>query len=218
MCDSSTGKREKYLEWPDYFMAMAFLAAKRSKDPSTQVGCCIVNEDKKIVALGYNGFPIGCSDDVCKCSFVSYFHFIHPSKMQVFPWGKEANDPLESKYTYVCHAEVNAVLNKNASDLKNCTLYVALFPCNECAKVIIQSRIREIIYLSDKHAHKPEVVASKKMLDAADVKYTQYVPTCQKIVIDFTEIDRPQNFNQLPPTPIKKPSGKKVDCVQSKQN
>lgn len=178
-------KRNDYLEWPDYFMAMAFLAAKRSKDPSTQVGCCIVNEDKKIVALGYNGFPIGCSDDE-------------------FPWGKSTINPLESKYTYVCHAEINAVLNKNSADLKGCTLYVALFPCNECAKVIIQSRIKDIIYLSDKHSHKPEVIASKKMLNAADIKYKQYVPKCKKIVIDFSDIERTQDFNQLPPTPVKK--------------
>lgn len=169
-------KRESYLEWQDYFMAMAFLAAKRSKDPSTQVGCCIVNEDKKIVALGYNGFPIGCSDDE-------------------FPWGKSTVDPLQSKYTYVCHAEVNAVLNKNSADLKHCTVYVALFPCNECAKVIIQSRIKEIFYLSDKHAQKPEVVASKKMLNAAGIKYTQYVPTQQRIVIDFGEINQSPTKN-----------------------
>lgn len=129
--------------------------------------------------------------------------------MQEFPWGKETSDPLQSKFSYVCHAEVNAVLNKNSTDLKNCRLYVALFPCNECAKVIIQSRIKEIIYLSDKHAQKPEVIASKRMLDAAGIQYTQYVPACEKIVIDFTEIDRPQNFNQLPPTPIKKQSAPK---------
>lgn len=164
-------KRDNYLEWQDYFMATAFLAAKRSKDPSTQVGCCIINEDKKIVAVGYNGFPIGCSDDE-------------------FPWGKSTIDPLQSKYTYVCHAEVNAVLNKNSADLKNCIIYVALFPCNECAKVIIQSRIKEIFYLSDKHANKPEVIASKQMLNAAGIKYTQYIPTQRKIVIDFDEINR----------------------------
>lgn len=105
------------------------------------------------------------------------------------------------------------MLNKNSADLKNCTLYVALFPCNECAKVIIQSRIKEIIYLSDKHAHKPEVIASKKMLDATGIKYTQYVPTCQKIVIDFSEIERTQNFNQLPPTPIKKSIGEEMKHV-----
>lgn len=177
-------KREDYLSWEDYFMAMAFLAAKRSKDPSTQVGACIVNDDKKIVALGYNGFPIGCADDE-------------------FPWGKSPN-PLESKYTYVVHAEVNAVLNKNSADLKNCTLYVALFPCNECSKVIIQSRIKEVVYLSDKHSHKPEVIASKKLLDAAGITYRQYIPSTRKIVIDFADVERTQDFNQLPSTPFKK--------------
>lgn len=176
-------KRENYLEWSDYFMAMAFLASKRSKDPSTQVGACIVNEDKKIVGVGYNGFPIGVDDNE-------------------FPWGKTSKNPIESKYMYVCHAEVNAVLNKLSADLKNCTLYVALFPCNECAKVIIQSRIKEIVYMSDKHAHKPEVIASKRMLDAAGVTYKQYTPTCKRIVIDFTDIDS-KPLNQLPPTPVK---------------
>lgn len=181
--DSPMKKRSGYIKWDDYFMAMAFLAAKRSKDPSTQVGTCIVNEDKKIVGVGYNGFPIGCSDDE-------------------FPWSKKTDNSLDSKYMYVCHAEVNAVLNKLSADLKNCTLYTALFPCNECAKVIIQSRIKEVIYLSDKHSHKPESIASKRMLDAAGIKYTQYKPTCKRIVIDFSDIDS-QELNQLPPTPIK---------------
>lgn len=179
----SPQKRNDYISWEDYFMSMAFLAAKRSKDPSTQVGACIVNEDRKIVGVGYNGFPHGCSDDE-------------------FPWDKNTVDALDSKYMYVCHAEVNAVLNKLSADLKNCTLYVALFPCNECAKVIIQSRMKEIVYLSDKHAHKPEVIASKRMLDAAGIKYKQYKPTCKRIVIDFSDIDA-QQLNQLPPTPIK---------------
>lgn len=181
---SPTKKRENYLKWNDYFMAMAFLAAKRSKDPSTQVGACIVNKDKKIIGLGYNGFPTNCSDDE-------------------FPWGKNTENPIQSKYLYVVHAEVNAVLNKMASDVKNCTLFVALFPCNECAKVIIQSGIKEIFYLSDKHAHKPEVIASKRMLDAAGIKCIQYKPTCQRLIIDFTDIDNGA-FNQLPPTPVKK--------------
>lgn len=176
-------KREDYLAWEEYFMAMAFLAAKRSKDPSTQVGACIVNEDKKIVGLGYNGLPIGVPDDQ-------------------FPWGKSPN-PLESKYTYVCHAEVNAVLNKNSADLKNCTLYVALFPCNECAKIIIQSRIKDVVYMSDKHAHKPEVIASKQMLDVAGIKYRQYKPSARKIVIDFADVERTQDFDQTPTTPFK---------------
>lgn len=182
--DSPTKKRENYIDWPEYFMATAFLAAKRSKDPSTQVGACIVNEDLKIVGVGYNGFPIGCGDDD-------------------FPWGKTSDDRLETKYMYVCHAEVNAVLNKNSADLKNCTIYVALFPCNECAKVIIQSRIKEVVYMSDKHAGKVETIASKQLLNAAGVKYTQFVPKRKQILIDFTEIEDAGSFNQLPPTPIK---------------
>ncbi|XP_052864514.1 deoxycytidylate deaminase [Anopheles cruzii] len=176
-------KRRDTIDWAEYFMAMAFLAAKRSKDPSTQVGACIVNEEKRVVGLGYNGFPTGCNDDD-------------------FPWSKTSDDPLETKYAYVCHAEVNAILNKNSADVKNCTLYVALFPCNECAKIIIQSAIKEVVYMSDKHAHKYQTIAAKRMFDAARVKYTQYKPRHSRILIDFTEIDW-DSLNQLPATPMK---------------
>lgn len=181
---SPTKKRENYLEWPEYFMATAFLAAKRSKDPATQVGACIVNDEQKIVGIGYNGFPIGCSDDE-------------------FPWGKTSADRLETKYMYVCHAEVNAILNKNCADIKDCTMYVALFPCNECAKMIIQSRIKEVVFMSDKHADKSETIASKRLLNAAGVKCTQFIPKQKRLVIDFTEIENEGSFNQLPPTPMK---------------
>jgi dCMP deaminase len=126
------GKRQDYLGWDDYFMAVAFLSANRSKDPSTQVGACIVNEERKIVGIGYNGMPNGCSDDE-------------------LPWAREADSPLDTKYPYVCHAELNAIMNKNSADVKGCRLFVALFPCNECAKLIIQSGIREVVYMSDKH-------------------------------------------------------------------
>lgn len=183
--ESPTKKRENYLEWSEYFMATAFLAAKRSKDPATQVGACIVNDEQKIVGVGYNGFPIGCEDDE-------------------FPWGKTSCDRLETKYMYVCHAEVNAILNKNSADLKNCTIYVALFPCNECAKVIIQSRIKEVVYMSDKHAHKQETIASKRLLTAAGVKLTQFTPKQKRLVIDFEDIENDGSFNQLPPTPTKR--------------
>ncbi|XP_055639633.1 deoxycytidylate deaminase [Toxorhynchites rutilus septentrionalis] len=179
----SEKKRNDYLDWNEYFMATAFLAAKRSKDPNTQVGACIVNDEKKIVGIGYNGFPIGCSDDE-------------------FPWGKKSANSLDAKYLYVCHAEMNAILNKNSSDVKQCTMYVALFPCNECAKIIIQSRIKEVIYMSDKHAHKNSTIAAKKMFDAAGVKYWQFQPRNNKIVIDFSEIDW-DNLYQLPTTPAK---------------
>lgn len=157
------------LEWEEYFMGVAMLAAQRSKDPATQVGACIVNSEKNIVAIGYNGFPQNCSDDV-------------------FPWKKTSKDPLENKYMYVCHAEVNAILNKNSIDVKGCDLYVALFPCNECAKIIIQSRIKEVVYLSDKYAEKPQTIASKKMFDAAGIRYRQFTPKHEKIVIDFSKI------------------------------
>lgn len=157
------------MESSEYFMALAFLAAKRSKDPATQVGAVIVNPEEKIVGIGYNGFPNNCSDDE-------------------FPWGNESKNPLETKYMYVVHAEVNAILNKNAVDVKGCTMYVALFPCNECAKVIIQSRIKDIIYMSDKYEEDIKTIASKKMLRAAEITYTQFVPKRNKIVIDFNEI------------------------------
>lgn len=151
-------------------MGIAFLAAQRSKDPATQVGACIVNAEKRIVGIGYNGFPINCSDDI-------------------FPWTKTSEDPLNNKYMYVVHAEVNAIVNKNSADVKDCTLYVALFPCNECAKIIIQSRIKEVVYLSDKHADKPMTIASKRMLEAANVKYRHFIPRHRQIVIDFDRID-----------------------------
>ncbi|CAH1955144.1 unnamed protein product [Acanthoscelides obtectus] len=150
-------KRTDFLEWQEYFMAVAFLAAKRSKDPCTQVGACIVNDDNVIVGIGYNGMPKGCDDDA-------------------FSWAKKSQNRRDNKHLYevfflVCHAELNAILNKNCSDIKGCTIYVALFPCNECAKVIIQSGIKEVVYMSDKHAHKCNTIASKKMLNAANVKY-----------------------------------------------
>ncbi|XP_045572587.1 deoxycytidylate deaminase isoform X2 [Salmo salar] len=117
---AQTKKREDYLEWPEYFMAVAFLSAQRSKDPSSQVGACIVNQENKIVGIGYNGMPNGCDDDL-------------------LPWARSADDRLDTKYPYVCHAELNAIMNKNSADVKGCSMYVALFPCNECAKLIIQA-------------------------------------------------------------------------------
>jgi len=147
------GKREDYISWDEYFMAVAVLSSMRSKDPNTQVGACIVNKDKKIVGTGYNGFPIGCSDDS-------------------LPWDR-SGDTLNTKYPYVCHAELNAILNSISRDLSGCTLYVALFPCNECAKAIIQSGIRKIVYKENKYPDSDSVRASMRMLDAAGVEYTQ---------------------------------------------
>ena len=150
--DKSTTKRDSYLAWEDYFMNIAYLSAMRSKDPSTQVGACIVNEDQRIVAIGYNGFPRGISDDN-------------------FPWSRKAKDPLDTKYPYVCHAEMNAIMNKNSESLKGCDIYVTLFPCNECAKMIIQSGIKRVLYASDKYAHLMASKASKRMFDAVGIEY-----------------------------------------------
>ncbi len=156
--------RENYIDWDDYFMGVALLSAMRSKDPNTQVGACIVNEDKRIVGVGYNGLPKGCEDED-------------------FPWEREG-EFLETKYPYVCHAELNAILNSIKS-LKNCTLYVALFPCNECSKAIIQSGIKEIVYLSDKYKNTDINIASKRMLDAAGVKYRQLKTSRKELTINF---------------------------------
>uniref|UniRef100_A0A8C6PYI4 Deoxycytidylate deaminase n=1 Tax=Nothobranchius furzeri TaxID=105023 RepID=A0A8C6PYI4_NOTFU len=151
-------KREDYLEWPDYFMAVAFLSAQRSKDPSSQVGACIVNQENKIVGIGYNGMPNGCDDDQ-------------------LPWSRSADDRLDTKYPYVCHAELNAIMNKNSADVKGCTMYVALFPCNECAKLIIQAGLKEVIYICDKYHHTPEMTASRRLLHMAGVQF-RYTTVC----------------------------------------
>ena len=165
-------KRDDYLDWDDYFMAVAFLSAHRSKDPNTQVGACIVNDEKRIVGIGYNGFPRGCSDEE-------------------LPW--ERDGPwLETKYPYVCHAEVNAILNKNAADVKGCTMYIALFPCNECAKLIIQSGIKEVVYVSDKYHEDDMMVAARRMFDMAGVAYRQHTPKKERVVIDFATLSRDQ--------------------------
>ncbi|MCH5171529.1 MAG: dCMP deaminase family protein [Erysipelotrichales bacterium] len=147
------GKRPDYITWEEYFMGIAQLSALRSKDPSTQVGACIANADNKVVSIGYNGMPHGLNDD----------HM---------PWGR--GEGLESKYLYVCHAEFNAILNSNISNLKGTKIYVTLFPCNECTKAIIQTGIKEVIYLSDKYAETVETKASKKMLDMAGIKYRKF--------------------------------------------
>lgn len=157
-------KREDYLSWDEYFMGIALLSAKRSKDPQTQVGACIVTEDKKVVGLGYNGFPIGSSDDE-------------------LPWDREG-DFLNTKYPYVCHAELNAILN-STKNLKNCSIYVALFPCHECAKAIIQSGIKEVVYLSDKYNGTDSNKASKLMFNKSQISYRQLKLTRNKIELSF---------------------------------
>ncbi len=158
-------KRTDYISWDEYFMGVAMLAARRSKDPSTQVGACIVSQDNIIISTGYNGMPKGCSDDE-------------------FPWARTGEEN-ETKYPYVVHAELNAILNANGRDLRGSKLYVALFPCNECAKAIIQSGIREIVYLSDKYKDTMGNLASKKMLDAAGVTYTRLQSRVKSITLDL---------------------------------
>ena len=158
-------KRESYISWEEYFMGVALLAAERSKDPNTQVGACIVDGQNRILATGYNGFPQGCSDDE-------------------FPWNRD--EALgETKYQFVVHAELNAILNARGKSLAGSKLYVGLFPCNECAKAIIQAGISEVIYLSDKYATTPSTLASKRMLGAAGIKLTQIKPTRASIVLNF---------------------------------
>jgi dCMP deaminase len=158
-------KRRDYISWDEYFMGVALLAAQRSKDPSTQVGACIIDGDKRILSTGYNGFPKGCSDDE-------------------YPWNRDESLG-ETKYQYVVHAELNAILNASGKSLSGATVYVGLFPCHECAKAIIQSGITEVIYLSDKYHDTPSMTASRKMLDSAGVKYRQIKLTRSQLVIKF---------------------------------
>ena len=158
-------KRSNYISWDKYFMGIALLSGERSKDPNSQVGACIVSPDNKILSIGYNGFPIGCSDDE-------------------IPWDREG-DFVDTKYPYVCHSELNAILNYTGSTLKQSRIYVTLFPCNECAKAIIQSGIKEVIYMSDKYKDTDSVKVSKKMLDMAGVKYTQYKSKGVKLELDL---------------------------------
>ncbi|EWM29464.1 deoxycytidylate deaminase [Nannochloropsis gaditana] len=164
----SVTKREDYISWDDYFMGVAFLSAMRSKDPSTQVGACLVDTENKIVGIGYNGFPRGCSDDA-------------------LPWARQSDGGfLDTKYAYVCHAEMNAILNRNIAPLHDCRMYVALFPCNECAKLIIQSGVKDVIYLSDKYHDDAIMVASRRLFDLAGVRYRKHTPKVNRITIDFS--------------------------------
>jgi len=148
-------KRQDYINWDQYFMGIAELSALRSKDPNTQVGCCIASPDNKIYSLGYNGLPIGLSDDE-------------------FPWENKAENVEDTKYPYVCHSELNAILNFTGHSLKGCRLYVTLFPCNECAKAIIQSGIVEVIYKDNIYPDSISTITSMKMLKAAKIKITKY--------------------------------------------
>ena len=146
--------RDNYISWDECFMRMAHVIAERSKDPSTQAGAVIVDENNVIYGLGYNGFPRGIDSES-------------------LPWDREG-DFLNTKYAYVCHAEENAVYNANGP-VKNCKIYCTLFPCNECAKTLIQNGVKEVIFESDKYHNVPAFEASRKLLDLAGVKYRQYV-------------------------------------------
>ena len=161
-------KRKNYISWDEYFMAIAKLSAMRSKDPNTQVGACIVSDDNRILSIGYNGATNGFSDER-------------------FPWARDGAN-LETKYPYVCHAEMNAILNYRGSkkDLEHAKIYVDLFPCNECAKIIIQSGIKEVVYLSDKYANSENNIASRRLFDECCVTYKKLTLDDKKeIVIDL---------------------------------
>ena len=149
-----SGKREDYISWDEYFMGVAHLSGMRSKDPHTQVGACIVSRENKILSMGYNGFPSGCSDED-------------------FPWARDGEE-LDTKYPFVTHSELNAILNYRGGSLEGTKLYVSLFPCNECAKAIIQAGIKTVIYDSDKYQGTPANMASKRMFDAAGITYESY--------------------------------------------
>ena len=157
-------KRSDYISWNEYFMGVAILAAQRSKDPNTQVGACIVSNDNKILSIGYNGMPLNCSDDD-------------------FTWERDTAD--DNKYFYTVHSELNAILNYRGGSLEGSKIYVTLFPCNECAKAIIQCGIKEVIYLSDKYASTDSTMASKRMFDMAGVTYRPYEVKGKKITIDL---------------------------------
>ncbi len=158
-------KRENYLNWDEYFMGVALLSAERSKDPGTQVGAVIVNPENRIVSVGYNGMPRGCEDDK-------------------YPW-ERSGGMLDTKYAFVCHAELNAILNSAFGDLRGCRVYTTLFPCNECTKAIIQKGITEVIYLSDKYADTDGVRASKMMFASAGVTLTPYTMTNKTLELEL---------------------------------
>lgn len=159
-------KRNDYISWDEYFMGIAMLSAERSKDNSTQVGACIVNSDKKIISVGYNGMPTGCMDDE-------------------MPWERDGDTSLDTKYPFVCHAELNAILNSNIGNLSGCTVYVTLFPCNECAKAIIQSGIKRVVYYSNKYADTESTKASCMLFEKCGVKTEEYKKSGKKLSFDL---------------------------------
>jgi dCMP deaminase len=158
-------KRQDYINWEQYFMGIALMSAQRSKDNSTQVGACIVSPQNKILSVGYNGMPNGCCDDD-------------------MPWERSAESQLDTKYPYVCHAELNAILNGATRDYTDCTLYVTLFPCNECTKAVIQSGIKKIVYLDNKYADTDSVKASVFMLEKCGIEFVQYKPIGRTLMFE----------------------------------
>lgn len=166
MCE----KRKDYISWDEYFMGVALLSSMRSKDPSTQVGACVASQENKVVTMGYNGMAVGINDDI-------------------MPWGRVGKDELDNKYLYVCHAEFNAILNSRGS-VRDCKIYVTLFPCNECAKAIIQSGIKEVIYMDDKYDGALNNLASKRLFNLAGVKYRKYEGRKIDILLkDYEKVD-----------------------------
>ena len=159
-------KRQDYISWDEYFMGIAKLSALRSKDPNTQVGACIVSEDNKILSMGYNGMPIGCDDDE-------------------FPWNRDSEDPYDNKYYYSTHSELNAILNYRGGSLEGAKIYVTLFPCNECAKAIIQCGIKKVIFDDNKYEDTSSVKASERMFKSAGVEVEQYSRSDEKIEIEL---------------------------------
>ncbi len=159
-------KKQDYLIWDEYFMGIALLSAKRSKDPHTSVGACIVSENNRILSVGYNGMPHGCSDDE-------------------YPWAREADNELDTKYLYVCHAELNAILNYTGVNMRGSKIYTTLFPCNECTKALIQTGISEVIYLSDKYADTSSVLAAKRMMKSAGITYRCYRSGNKSVILDL---------------------------------
>lgn len=158
-------KKTDYISWDEYFMGIALLSAMRSKDPHTQVGACIVDSDNKILSVGYNGMPCGCSDDE-------------------YPW-ENTGEAIDTKYLYVCHAELNALLNYSGLQLKGARIYTTLFPCNECTKALIQSGISEVIFKEDKYSDTASVIAAKKMMKSAGITYKKYSDSSKRVCIDI---------------------------------
>lgn len=158
-------KRHDYISWDQYFMGIALLACQRSKDPATQTGAVIVDSENQIVSIGYNGFPIGCSDDE-------------------FPWKDDSADTLQNKHYYVVHSELNAILNARGKNLHGTTIYVTLFPCSECAKAIIQAGIKNVVYASIKDTKK-YTIAAKRMFDAAGVDYIHYAEQHKEVKLNL---------------------------------